>query len=113
MIDVGEGENEVCLRNAADKLLVRRFAHHGQALAIVRGEDLEGVTERRTGSDNGELAMEKILGDDNLRELRGVQVILDVMQRDGAEEVSVIGDVKIIEPVRDEFFADLREMRDR
>jgi len=44
------------------------------------GENLEGVSKGGAGRDDRKLSVKKVLGDDDLRELRGVQVILDVVQ---------------------------------
>ena len=62
------------------------------------GKDFEGVTEGGIGGDEWKLSAEKVVGDDDLRELGRVQVILDVVQRNRADETAVFVRKRLLPP---------------
>ena len=71
-------------------------------------ETLQRLGERSACADHRKDS-QKIAGDHDFREFGCVKVIFDVVQRDGADKLAVIGYVKVIEAGVDEFFADLGE----
>src|SRR3954464_12246222 len=97
------GGEEIGLGNAPDETASGAAERDGHAVALVISEVLERLADGGLGRDGEEGSAENVARQDQLAEFAGVQVALDVVQRNRAAEIPMlIGDVEVIEAMRDE-----------
>ena len=75
------------------------------------GEPFHGFGQRMPGRTEGKAIVHDIPRDDELGQFGRIEITLNIVQRNGADESAVIGHIKIIQGSRDKFFSDLAKTR--
>ena len=80
-----------------------------ETFAIVMSETFHRFGKRSLRPDGGKTIAHDIVGDDELGQVGRIEITFDVMQRNGADESSVVGHINIIDGTGDELFSNFRE----
>src|SRR4029079_1019340 len=100
-------EDDISFGDRSDELSIVR--HDRQAFAVVVGEAFHRLGEGSAGTNHRKKNVQNIARNHYPREVRRVEVALYIVQRDSAEESSVVGHVEMVESRVDKLFTVLRE----